>query len=89
MFFIVMGYGCAFHPQGTRELEEAGQINDQNKLADIAITDIRMDQRKAAVEKIMDQNLLAKVALLSDEEISLAAIEKISDQEILADIIVQ
>jgi len=89
MCFIVMGYGCAFHPQGTRELEEAGQINDQNKLADIAITDIRMDQRKAAVEKIMDQNLLAKVALLSDEEISLAAIEKISDQEILADIIVQ
>ncbi len=87
--FIVMAYGCAFQPQGMREPEEVGQVNDQNKLADIAITDIRMDQRKAAVEKIMDQNLLAKVALLSDEEISLAAIEKISDQKILADIIIQ
>ncbi len=87
--FMVMGYGCAFQPQGMRDLEDAGRINDQNKLADIAISDTRKDQRKTAVEKITDQNLLARVALLSDEEISLIAIEKISDQKILADVIIQ
>jgi hypothetical protein len=71
-----------------KRLQAVGKLEDQEILAQLAMSDPSPRVRKAAAEKVENQDLLIKIALDGNElDARIAAVERIDSQEKLAEII--
>ena len=83
-FLLCVLIGCGTNVQNIT------RIQDQSKLAEIAVQDNDMNARRTAVARLNDQSLLERIAVEDkDAEVRITALSKITNQEWLAKMAVE